>query len=127
MTHDEAWALCSELESLLADAQAGAAGMLRRAHQIETLFFSDLQADSYLLTTVARVVDDLEDLLGEGGEPDAEARALLLEGPMRDSLERLKSAVAMSYAPAEADRGPARRFYAGEARRHVVLTTGGHS
>lgn len=125
MTHDEAWASCLELEQLLAGIRPGAKGVLRRANQIESRFFSDLQADSYLLTIVARVVDDLEDWLAESGEADAEARTLLVEGPMRDSLERLKSAVAMSYG--DADGRVARRMHASGRRREPVLAAGRNS
>jgi len=129
MTHDQAFLLCTELECMLDEACAGAEVLLKRAHQIESSFFADLEADSYLLTTVARVVDDLEDLLCDDSEPDLAARASLREGPIRDSLERLKSAVTICYdrtlamRPLRADP---RRDHEPEPRQRLVLAADQH-
>lgn len=102
MKYTEAKALCDELERLLGDARLDAQQVLRRVHDIERRFFAAPRMSGYLLATFSRVVSDLQEMMSDGGEIEPHIRAALMEGPIRDSLERLKSAVAVCY-----DRTPA--------------------
>lgn len=97
MTYDEAKVLCEELERVLHDARLDCTEVLRRARDIERRFVAAPRNARYLLSTFNRVITDLEEMISDGGEIEPTLHAALLEGPIRDSLERLKSAVAVCY------------------------------
>lgn len=121
MTQEEATALCTELEALLARSAFGRSALLR-VREIEGCFFADPAADGHLLTLVTHLVDALEeavsDLRGEHGP----AREFLLEGPVQEELERLKTAVAICYGgrDGELHRGRSRATASGLGTRPTV-------
>lgn len=96
MTEEEARALCAELEELLARSAIGRSVLLR-VREIEGQFFADPAADGHLLTLVTRLVDGLEEALSDLRPEHALAREFLIEGPLHEDLERLKTAVAICY------------------------------